>query len=551
MIKKYLTKKKLIKLIIILPVLVLIVCTPEIKKIYNYKNDIYSKVKNRKFKLYLSNNKNHLSNSCLEKKETINYYNNIYKEIIDVIYILSKSGYIKEQDKDKLFALIKNSSITELDKKVKNLNLTLINIDSLSDYNFLMGLIKELQFFSEKEIEKYYKKSIEINRFNPKYNLQLVKFYKTNCNYDKAINTLLVTSSLYKNGNENKIDLYEIYNMLGNLYSMKRDYENALVYYTNAFINLDYRNENIKKASVLISIGDIMNIRGDYFEAINYYKYALSLNDKKLSKEQLIMLLLKLSDSYYSYGNYENSLKFAKKAAKNSKKINNKLLYSKAKYLECLNYEFIENSDEKKYQNCRLALQSAEEYKLQFNNVDAYINLAEILDYSSYTRNPKLAIKYLNEALDKNNKRNIYNEVYILEKIAAIKAYNTQDKKESLNIYNNLNNNYYNKFNIGIGCCNNLISGFVKEQLNIGNPETDYLSGIDNLKNRKTQLTTLYSYLSDFYKDKKQHKKALSYAKKALHLSEQLYRFDHHYIKYMQERLDSINKEINNIEVSD
>lgn len=541
-IKEFIKNKKIFKLTVIIPTLFIIFFTPKMKYVYNSKKSDFLKVKNKYYKAYLINNKNNLMNSCLSESASINYYNKVYSKIINMIFDMNKNGYFSEKNRNQLFNLIKKGEMWQLLDKIKSTNLLVMNTDSIAEYNFLVALINELNFSSKKTIKEYYEKAIDFNKFNSDYYLQLADFYIKNCNYDNAIDVLKDTLSLMVlTNNDNRDNLYNIYYTLGGLYLSKRDYENSLVYYTNALVNLDYRNKDSGKIRVLMQLGDIMVIRGEYFEAINYYKYALSLNGKKLQKNEHISLLLKLADAYYSYGNYENSLKFAENALMKSKKLDDDLLYSKAKYYICLNYEFLGKATEKTKENCDNSIKKAEEYKEKTNNVNSYVNLASMLDYSTYERNPILAINYLNNALMLNYKDNIYNKINILEKIASIKVYSGSEKFEALEIYRELDN-YYDKYNVNVGCCNDILKGFVKELLGFGNPELDYLTGEKNLKNRKSQLITLYSYFSDFYKSRGQKSLALEYAKKGLKLSKQIYRFDHHYIKYMQNMVDNLEK---------
>ncbi len=540
-IKEFIKNRKLFKSTIVIPVLILIFLTPKIKYVYNSKKSDFLKVKNKYYKNYLINNKYNLSNSCLNNTDSINYYNSIYSQIINMIFDMNKNNFFSEKDRNILFSFIKKSEVKNLLDKIKNINLLIMNTDSVAEYNFLIALVNDLNFSSYKTIKEYYEKAIDINKFNSNYYLQLSKFYTKNCEYEKAINTLLDTLSVIAmTNNDNKSNLYNIYYSLGDLYFYKRDYENSIVYYTNAFVNLDYRNKNLRKTKVLTKLGDIMIIRGEYFEAINYYKYALSLNDKKLKKDEHILLLLKLSNAYYSYGNYENSLKFAKNASIKAKKLDNVLLYSKAKYYICLNYEYLGKSLERIKENCDEAIKKAEEYKEMTNNIYSYINLAEMLDYSAYTRDPLMAINYLETALSLNYKDDIYTKIDILEKMASIKTYTGGNNRlKVFEIYDELDQ-YYKKYNISSGCCNNILKGFSKEITNIGNPEIDYLQGEKVLKNKKAQLITLYSYISDFYKSRNQNTLALQYAIKSLKLSKQIYKFDHHYIKYMEDRLNAL-----------
>jgi tetratricopeptide (TPR) repeat protein len=332
--------------------------------------------------------------------------------------------------------------------------------------------------------------------------------------------------------------------MLADLYIAKRDYENALANYTNSIVTLDFRDKDRDKSQTLIGIGDIMKIRGNNFEAINYYKYALGIG--KLKQKAYIKLLLKLSDAYYDYGNYLNGLKFAAMASRMSKKINNGLLYSNSKYFECLNYEYLGEQEMAK-KACAVAIEEAEKYKNEVSDYQSYMNLAYMLDFSSYSRNPKLAIQYLETAGRLvENSSDVYKKVDVMEKLASIKAYSNplESKCEVLEIYDKLNR-IYKENNLKIGCCNSLLSGLIREQSGMmADAENSYFKAEEELRNKRQQLSILYTYMSDFYEHQGMKQKAMLYAKKALDIEFQIYRFDHHYIKYTIDKIDHLRKSL-------
>ena len=366
----------------------------------------------------------------------------------------------------------------------------------------------------------------------------LAEFQKRNCKYDKAINTLLNISSIANNSSQ-KINSDKNYQMLGDLYLMKRDYENALANYINSLVIVDFDENTYEKAKILVKIGDIMLIRGNILESIKYYKYALSL--EKIKNKEKINLLLKLSDAYYTYGNYEVGLKFAKEAEHRSRKSKNSYYHFRAKYLECLNYEYLSES-EKAAEACKIALKEAEAYKEQNNDFNSYMTLATMLDFAMYIRNPVLAVEYVQKAATLiNNENDIYKKIEVMEKLASILAYHSsrEEKFLTLNMYEDLNK-IYEMNNIGTGCCNSILSGFIKEQLGVYDAEKDYKKAEEELKNRRIQLATLYIYMSDYYKLIGSKTKAIEYAEKALLIDSQIYRFDHHYIQYISDRVNSL-----------
>ncbi len=533
-----LNKNKLKGIVIIILVFILIIFSPRIASVNKRIGSKYTKIKNKNIKIYLSENENKISNSCLNQDDNVKYYTSRYSSIINIIYNLEKKGYLKKEDRKILFKILKEGNVSELIEKINSLNLNSFDNYSLSKKNLTTAITYELGFYDYRYIEQLYKKSIENNKFDIENYIILAEFYRRNCKYDEAINILLSISSIANNSNQ-KIDISKNYCVLGDLYLAKRDYENALANYINSLVVFDFRNDDAKKANILIKIGDIMSIRGNIFESINYYKYALSLG--KLKTKDKVKLLIKLSDSYYTYGNYEVGLKFAKEAESKSKKQKYLYYHFKAKYLECLNYEYL-SEGEKAAKACKVALEEAEIYKEQNNNFYSYIALADMLDFSVYIRNPVLAADYVRKAgMLINNENDIYKKLLIMEKLSSILAYNSsaEEKFQTLNTYNTLDK-LYKQNNIGTGCCNSILSGFIKEQLNIYGTENDYKKAEVDLKNRKIQLATLYIYLSDYYKSKGYVNDALKYAEMALEIDSQIYRFDHHYIRYVVNKIDSL-----------
>lgn len=533
-----LKENKYRKLIIIIPIVFLIIFAPKIASVKKSIGSKYTKIRNKNIKIYLSENDDKVFSSCLKYDENIKYFTQRYSSIVNIIYNLEKKHYLKKDDRKILFKILKEGNVSELIDKVKSLNLKILDAYSLSKKNLIMALAYELGFFSYEYIEKFYEDAIENNKFDIENYVMLAEFQKRNCKYDKAINTLLNISSIANNSSQ-KINSDKNYQMLGDLYLMKRDYENALANYINSLVIVDFDENTYEKAKILVKIGDIMLIRGNILESINYYKYALSLDEIK-NKEK-IALLLKLSDAYYTYGNYEVGLKFAKEAEHRSRKSKNSYYHFRAKYLECLNYEYLSES-EKAAEACKIALKEAEAYKEQNNDFNSYMTLATMLDFAMYIRNPTLAVEYVKKAATLiNNENDIYKKIEVMEKLASILAYHSsrEEKFLTLNMYEDLNK-IYEMNNIGTGCCNSILSGFIKEQLGVYDAEKDYKKAEEELKNRRIQLATLYIYMSDYYKLIGSKTKAIEYAEKALLIDSQIYRFDHHYIQYISDRVNSL-----------
>lgn len=529
---KKLSYKKIIGLCLIFITLVIVIFSPSMSSLY--KNCPCSKIRNKNIRNFVLKNKSKFDKYCLTKINNYSYYNTIYKTTIKTIDNLENNKYIRKEDKRELFNLLKGGKLYELKNKLKVVALNKIDSNSLSKKFFIDGLLSEL-LFNDKEAEKFYLKAIETNKFDGDFYFYLAKFYQKNCNYKKAIDILLSVVSVLNNNNDRN-NFNSFYCLLGDLYFDIRDYNNAIIYYTNSFVNTDITNKDYNKFSIIVKIGDIMMARGNSFEAINNYKYALGLKTRRVSKDDEIKLLLKLSSAYYKYGNYENGLKFAKSASIKSKKIRNKLLYSKAKYNECLNYEFLQDNEKAK-KSCSVALYNAEKYNIENNDVFGYINIADMLDYSVFVRNSKLAKNYLEKALELDS--NILNEIVILERLLGVDAYSSNNFEDFFKNHKRLQK-IYRKTGVDVGCCTDILKAFVKERSGKGGVDKDYLFAVDKSKYNYSQLCTIYTYLSDYYKKNGKFKDALFYANKALKTASYIYRYDHHYIKYFSERVDNI-----------
>ena len=518
------------KLFIITPILLCLIILIIFSKDYN---TIYSKkpvMTNKNFKEFLSTNKN-FADSCLTENENIKYYNKLYNKSIKIIYSLNKNEYISTKYRKELFSLLKDGDIYALHDKISKMNLSVVNADSLSNKFFLQALVSDM-IFDTANAERFYKLAVENNKFEHSYYFFLAKFYKRNCKYNEAINTLLKVSSIL-NSNQ-KSDSNILYSELGNLYFDLRDYYNALASYSNALISLDVKNEDVEKYNVLVRIGDIMSVRGTNVEAVEYYKYALSLNNRNIMKEDNISLLLKLSNSYYNYGNYYNGLKFAKTATKKALKINNDLLAAKSIYMECLNYEYLGETEK-----ARTACETARDMLKDKKDLQSYVQMGDMLSFASFIRNEDLAIEYYEKALSMVGK-DIFLKVYLMEKIAITKSYRMN--KEAFVDFKKLNDFYKNN-NINSSCCTGIVKGLLEERSNLKKEaEKTYLSAERDAKYNFSSLATLYSYMSDFYANNGNKDLAKIYATKALDISKNIYRYDHHYIKYHADRLENLLK---------
>ena len=506
-----------------------------VKQIKSYKNI----VKSTKLSKYVDDNKDRIYGICLDNKNAINqYYNTIYKEIINTVAQLARQNIITRQDKKAIFKVLKSDNIYEIHDKIRHLNIDVINPENLAKKNLLLGLSAELSFLDKKDVYQYLDKAIELNQFELNYYLFKAMVLSKNCEFNESNNILLMASSFATTDSDERL-FYKIYSLLGVNYYTQRDYDNANLYYTNALIFTDYQGDNNKKFDVLVKLGDIMYEKGNLFEATNFYKYALKLDTKHNIKNRT-MVLLNLSSVYFNYGDFKQGLKFAEMAEQLAKSIDHKMFISNAKLNKCLNYEYL-GEYEKAKANCDGAIAEAqmEEAENIDSKYDVNVYLGQVYNYVAFARDHKMSEQTLNTAL-LSTKNNPLKRIKVLQKMLSLYSYVNGDGVQKVkDIYDEVSG-LCDKYNIKYDCRGDILMGFVYSRLNRDAKDNMYYKkALKDNENMKIQQITLYSYMADFYAGSKK-KLAIEYAKHALEIAKQVYRYDCHYIKYLEGQVESI-----------
>ena len=106
----------------------------------------------------------------------------------------------------------------------------------------------------------------------------LASLYINYSNYDSALIALNRAEILYNSCKKSDFtDVDAVYNMKGNIFSVKYDYEKALAYYNKTLLLLKKKNPNHPKIpEVLMNIGHIYFIKEDYPKALEFYKNSLA-----------------------------------------------------------------------------------------------------------------------------------------------------------------------------------------------------------------------------------------------------------------------------------
>ena len=108
-----------------------------------------------------------------------------------------------------------------------------------------------------------------------------------------------------------------------------------------------------------------------------------------------------------------------------------------------------------------------------------------------------------------------------------------------------------NVLNVKKNICDACLYGFIYWQdRNYNKAIKDYEDGLAKAlaNDNKLVVSSIASHLASINYELKHYKKALKYSSIALEMDKKIYRYDHHYIKYQEEWQKRIMEEIMNIE---
>ncbi len=190
-------------------------------------------------------------------------------------------------------------AIEKFDLATKNIELAIKTIEKkkkgklvlLAKYRENLGIIAN-QMGDYPLASKYLKEALLLKKENNSDTLSLAIGYGNLAslhinysNYDSALIALTKAEELYSLVNKSDYtDLDAVYNMKGNIFSVKYDYEKALAYYNKTLLLLKKKNPNHPKISeVLMNIGHIYFIREEYPKALEFYRQSLTLDQSSPS----------------------------------------------------------------------------------------------------------------------------------------------------------------------------------------------------------------------------------------------------------------------------
>ncbi|MFA5403929.1 MAG: tetratricopeptide repeat-containing sensor histidine kinase [Ignavibacteria bacterium] len=100
------------------------------------------------------------------------------------------------------------------------------------------------------------------------------------------------------------------YNIIGVLYSVHKDFDNALKYFMLAVEEADKDSTYADKPNILNNMTGVYNIKGDYEKGLKYGLQSYELSKKSDIKVYIIGAARNLSDAYAKTGNYQKAFDY-------------------------------------------------------------------------------------------------------------------------------------------------------------------------------------------------------------------------------------------------
>ena len=150
-------------------------------------------------------------------------------------------------------------------EKSKNIFIDLINIDPYYDY-----LRERVSYINSILIARLNDQLI-INANNNKLNFKLAWCYYENFNYEKAIHLVLKIKC------NDKSEIIQKYDILGNSYFHLESYDNALKYFHKLLKNKKTKNNEIELVSIYNKLGRIYSKLKRYDESLKFFDKVLNL----------------------------------------------------------------------------------------------------------------------------------------------------------------------------------------------------------------------------------------------------------------------------------
>ncbi|MCC6180915.1 MAG: tetratricopeptide repeat protein [Bacteroidia bacterium] len=343
----------------------------------------------------------------------------------------------------------------------------------------------------------------------------------------KVIDSVKSILKQHLNSTKSKKDTttLNLYQQLGELYE-ELDLDSAIHHYSLARICAQSLHDNLKEASISISLGQCYYLFGNYDESLKIYlkgkenlkTFQSKTEDSNLKKEKLLSIFDGgIGNIYYEQANYTKALEFYFNALKIKLKIGDKR--GQASNLGNIGLIYSEQQDYAKaleYYNRAIVL-NKETGNMKFL-ASNYVNVGNIyLDKLNYNE----ALHYFQESLsiqkklgNKSKQAIIYNNIGIV--------YDEQgDYKKALDFYQNalkinteLGSEKYtvaNHINIGAMCIELKKYNEAERHLNIAKDKALEMGLIFSIEECYNVLTTLYKKTNRFKEAFEAYQKQITY----------------------------------------
>lgn len=293
-----------------------------------------------------------------------------------------------------------------------------------------------------------------------------------------------------------------------------------------------------------IRVGDAYMSRGQFIDAMTYYDVAHNFAEKIEDREKKAISLNKIGKANYIYGNYEEGLSNLNKALDiyNKNKIKNEYFLSSIYRNLGNNYEYTA----KGYDVVKETYEKALFFATSPKNVN-YEVVIDILTNSGirdYEKSLEYLVKYLEIA---RTKRDTILGIRLLTDLSTSYLFSSQKQKAeeyalkakyAVDVL--LTGQDISKVSCKIGSALYHLDK-CDEALPILN------KGLEDAINDKNKLTqssnlTVIGYCQEKNKD---YEEAIKTIEKNLELHKEMYRPDHHYIKFFENRLNFVKEKIN------
>jgi tetratricopeptide (TPR) repeat protein len=508
--------------------------------VYNYRKD-------KKLADYVIANIDLFLANSISFDETVRQNICAIREATKIIQEFKKSEVLNKKRADRILFKLKHYNFTQVKRELEVLAFEKDDVKLVAEKQYLTGLINEIIFNNIDAIANY-KKAINLSSKNAKYYNRLAMLYYKSNNLLKA-KTLLETSLGLTQDNlkDNKQRIKTLYN-LAEVYTKEGKSDKAVNYYNKAYFlarsNCGYGNKMYMWLSV-VELGNISFQKGEYLEAIRFYQTAYKLSNKLWVRKLKAYSLLKLANANYHYGNYDQGLKYSKRALLISKKIYDVELQALAEYNVCLSLEYLNEKDKAKIY-CEASVDNMNKLIGLITTPEFLIKLGDMTSFAASIRDYRKALENYQKAYDLIKKNNFeYQQILLLTKLGTAHRNlgNTQEAFKYFQMSDKLNARL--RFDKPTTCneCNRAFAyTIIKENKNA---IKSYIKAIEFAleDGNKATLSSLYGNLGLTYQKLGNTDKALEYLRKAIDINQQIYKNNHHYIRWSEDMYKMILKE--------